>query len=171
MAPSFQGWKSEFSGLTGDECADRMLSFAREVEGLGFESARVCDHLLPAPRPSRHPCLEAWTSLAALAGVTKIVRLGTMVTSMTFRNPACLAKLAVTVDAMSHGRLEFGVGAGWYQEEHHAYSMSSTATSTSGAARRCLRHRQGCRQPTQPLQIVRTIGLKAGELTKRLSDC
>jgi alkanesulfonate monooxygenase SsuD/methylene tetrahydromethanopterin reductase-like flavin-dependent oxidoreductase (luciferase family) len=69
------------------------------------------------------PCLESWTLLAALAGQTKRLRLGIMVTSNTFRHPALLTKMAATVDHISQGRLDFGIGAGWNKEEHAAYNI------------------------------------------------
>jgi len=112
--------RGEFVGLAADQCVDHLLAFASDVERLGFDSVWLYDHLLPVP-PSPSPSLEAWTSLAGLAHATKRVRLGTMVTSISFRNPAHLAKMASTLDGLSGGRLEFGLGAGWYEEEHRAF--------------------------------------------------
>src|ERR1700730_6266351 len=100
-----QGFKGEFDGLSGAACAERFMDAAEQIESMGFDSAWLYDHLLPVP-PGPAPNMEAWTSLASLASATKQIRLGTMVTSMTFRNPAYLAKMAGTVDALSRGRLE-----------------------------------------------------------------
>ena len=71
---------------------------------------------------------ECWTSTAALARDTTRVRLGQMVTCTSYRNPALLAKMASTVDALSHGRLDFGIGAGWYEEEYMAYGYPLPST-------------------------------------------
>ena len=76
------------------------------------------------------PILECWSTLAALSAVTKRLRLGTMVTCASFRSPALLAKIAATVDVISGGRLEFGIGAGVQKTEHRAYGFPFPATST-----------------------------------------
>jgi alkanesulfonate monooxygenase SsuD/methylene tetrahydromethanopterin reductase-like flavin-dependent oxidoreductase (luciferase family) len=81
----------------------------------------VSDHLFLGPDAVATDCLEAWTLLAALAVDTKTIRIGPMVTSQSYRNPALLAKIAAGVDHMSGGRLEFGVGAGWKEVEYTAY--------------------------------------------------
>jgi F420-dependent oxidoreductase-like protein len=73
------------------------------------------------------PILDCWSTLAALSALTSRIRLGTMVTSAAFRNPAVLAKTAATVDAISNGRLEFGIGAGVQKEEHEAYGLTFPA--------------------------------------------
>ncbi len=86
-------------------------------EELGFDAAWIDDHLMFGGTP----ILECWTTLAALAASTTRIRLGTMVTSNAFRNPALLAKMAATVDLVSGGRLELGLGAGISKKEHEAY--------------------------------------------------
>jgi F420-dependent oxidoreductase-like protein len=83
-----------------------------------FEHAWVFDHLIAVGEDPTGPCLEGWTLLSALAAETKRLRVGVMVTSNTFRHPALLAKMAATVDQISHGRLDFGIGAGWNECEH-----------------------------------------------------
>jgi len=90
-----------------------------------FESAWTMDHLVPGRTQgeSNGPCLEGWTLLAALAQATKRLRLGCMVTGVTYRHPAVLAKIATTVDIISKGRLEFGLGAAWHDFEHEAYGI------------------------------------------------
>jgi F420-dependent oxidoreductase-like protein len=89
-----------------------------------MEHAWTSDHFLTLHRGDpTGPCLEGWTLLAALAARTERLRLGVMVTGNTYRHPAVLAKMAITVDIISHGRLEFGIGAGWYEQEHTAYGI------------------------------------------------
>jgi F420-dependent oxidoreductase-like protein len=88
-----------------------------------FEHAWLFDHFLPLGSDPTGPCLEGWTLLAALAAETQRVRLGIMVTGNTYRHPAVLANMAATVDHISHGRLDFGIGAGWYELEHRSYGL------------------------------------------------
>lgn len=101
----------------------QILDEFRLAEDLGFDSAWNWDHFVPLSGDSKGDTLEAWTLLAALATQTSRIRLGTLVTSTTYRYPAVLAKQAVTVDQISGGRLELGLGAGWMQREHHAYGI------------------------------------------------
>jgi len=91
------------------------------AEELGYDSAWLYDHFYALGGDKTLPCLEAWTTLAALAAVTKRLKVGTMVTCVNYRNPALLAKVAASVDVLSKGRLVFGIGAGWYEEECRAY--------------------------------------------------
>lgn len=118
-----QGWHSEYP-LTMDptDKSEFMIKVAKKAENLGFDSIWTIDHLHPVPDPSLpHPVFECWTTLSAIARETKSIRLGQMVTCACFRNPALLAKMASTVDLLSKGRLELGLGAGWYAEEFKAY--------------------------------------------------
>lgn len=110
-----------FSPAAGHPYAE-LRDFAREAERVGLESFWVSDHFFggPAGVPDRD-CLEAWTLLAALARDTKRIRLGVLVTAAQYRNPALLAKIVASVDQMSDGRVEFGIGAGWKAEEYRAY--------------------------------------------------
>ena len=96
-----------------------------EAERVGFKSGWLFDHFfeLPSMGPSYEPCLECWTSLSALAAETKKLRLGVTVICTAYRNPAVLAKMASTLDVISNGRLEFGIGAGWAEVEHRAYGI------------------------------------------------
>lgn len=90
-----------------------------------FDSAWTFDHFVP-PMPGQDPlgpCLEGWAALAALAQATERLRLGCLVTGVTYRHPAVLAKMAATVDHISGGRLEFGLGAGWHEGEHRSYGI------------------------------------------------
>ncbi len=91
-----------------------------ECERLGYDSLWLDDHLMY----EKHPILECWTTLSALSSITAKIRLGTMVLCNSCRNPALLAKMAATLDVISNGRLEFGIGAGIQKNEHEAYGIS-----------------------------------------------
>lgn len=91
---------------------------ARYGEDAGFDGAWVFDHFKPLYGDPKGPCLEGWTLLAGLAQTTSRIRLGTLVTGVTYRHPSILAAEAVTVDHISGGRLELGIGAAWFQQEH-----------------------------------------------------
>jgi len=88
-----------------------------------FESGWTFDHFQPIFSDPSGPCLEGWTTLAALAAATSRLRLGTLVTGIHHRHPAVLAKMAATLDTISEGRLELGVGAGWNEDESQAYGI------------------------------------------------
>ncbi|HVL80965.1 MAG TPA: TIGR03560 family F420-dependent LLM class oxidoreductase [Actinomycetota bacterium] len=100
--------------LTWDEIVRR----ARYAEEAGFDGAWVFDHFKALYGDPTGPCFEAWTLLAALAATTERIRLGVLVTGVTYRHPSILATEAVTVDHVSGGRLEFAIGAAWYEQEH-----------------------------------------------------
>jgi F420-dependent oxidoreductase-like protein len=91
-----------------------------------FHSAWTFDHFVP-PLPGQDVnanCFEGWSSLAALAAITERVRVGCLVTGVTYREPAVLAKMAVTIDHLSNGRLELGLGAAWHEGEHRMYGIA-----------------------------------------------
>jgi alkanesulfonate monooxygenase SsuD/methylene tetrahydromethanopterin reductase-like flavin-dependent oxidoreductase (luciferase family) len=109
-------------------CVDQNLPYPDMVERwqmfdrLGYDSAWVCDHYIQPSRPAG-PYFEGWTLLAALAARTERIRVGVLVSSNTFRHPALLAKEAVTLDHISNGRLDVGLGAGWYVPEHEKFGL------------------------------------------------
>jgi len=99
------------------------VAAARAAERLGFEAIFTSDHYLSVMRARDRGSSDAWTNLAGLAAVTSTIRLGTLVSPVTFREPAVLAKAAVTVDRISGGRVEIGMGAGWWEEEHRTHGF------------------------------------------------
>jgi F420-dependent oxidoreductase-like protein len=116
-----QGWRLDLAGIdTADHWAT-MLGVAKAAEDGPFESVWVFDHFHTVPVPTQEATHEAWTLMAGLAAATSRVRLGQMCTCMGYRNPAYLAKVAATVDVISGGRAEMGIGAGWYEHEWRAY--------------------------------------------------
>lgn len=120
-----QGWRMDLVDIPDPvEAYETMTRVAQEAEELGFDSVWLYDHFHTVPLPSQEVTFECWMSTAALARDTKRVRIGQMVTCNGYRNPALLAKMASTVDVMSHGRLDFGIGAGWYQHEYLAYGYN-----------------------------------------------
>ena len=117
-----QGWRMDLVGISDPvEAYETMTRVAQTADELGYDSIWLFDHFHTAPTPTQEPTFECWTSTAALARDTKNVRVGQMVTCNGYRNPALLAKIASTVDVLSHGRLDFGIGAGWYEHEYKAY--------------------------------------------------
>ena len=102
---------------------DGVSAKARWAEENGFAWFSVMDHLIQIPiaGPADEPFMESWTVLAGLAAVTRKIRLATLVSSVAYRNPAHLAKMAATVDLISRGRLTFGFGAGWHEPEYRQY--------------------------------------------------
>jgi F420-dependent oxidoreductase-like protein len=110
---------------TGWEEMLAMWCAADEIEV--FESAWVFDHFEPIYGDRSQPCFEGWTSLAALAQATERIRVGVLVTGTPYRHPALLANMAATVDVLSGGRLELGLGAGWNTAEAEAYGMDLLA--------------------------------------------
>ena len=117
-----QGWKGELAGIDGAAAQwAKTVEIAERAEALGYDGVWVYDHLHNVPRPSNQAVFEAWTTLAAVSQRTRRVRLGLMVGCAPYRNPGLLAKMAATVDVVSGGRLDWGIGAGWYENEYRAY--------------------------------------------------
>jgi F420-dependent oxidoreductase-like protein len=117
-----QGWKMELSGIDGAAAKwDTAVSIAQRAEELGYDSIWVYDHFHNVPRPAHEAVFECWTTIAAISQRTSRIRLGQMVGCNSYRNPALLAKITSTVDVISGGRLDWGIGAGWYENEYRAY--------------------------------------------------
>ncbi|HEV2635106.1 MAG TPA: LLM class F420-dependent oxidoreductase [Actinocrinis sp.] len=116
-----QGWRLDLAGIAPAEHWNTMLGVAKLAEEGPFESLWVFDHFHTVPEPTAEATHEAWTLMAALGAATSTIRLGQMCTCMGYRNPAYLAKVAATVDIVSGGRTEMGIGAGWYEHEWRAY--------------------------------------------------
>jgi F420-dependent oxidoreductase-like protein len=117
-----QGWRMDLAGIDPSLHWGVMDGLARRAdENPQWESIWVYDHFHTVPVPSAEATHEAWTLMAAFAASTARVRLGQMCTCMAYRNPAYLAKVAATVDVISGGRSEMGIGAGWYEHEWRAY--------------------------------------------------
>lgn len=106
---------------------DDILEITAHCEQTGWDGAYIADHFMPndpgGATPAEGDMLECWSVLAALAAAVPRIRLASLVTSVTYRHPAVLAKIAAAVDQVSHGRLTLGVGAGWQQNEHAAYGI------------------------------------------------
>ena len=124
-----QGWRLDLVGIPDPvEAYEAMTRVAQEAETQGFSSVWLYDHFHTVPTPMQEITFECWTSCAALARDTKRLRIGQMVTCNNYRNPALLAKMASTVDVLSHGRLVLGIGAGWYEHEYLAYGYPYPST-------------------------------------------
>ena len=116
-----QGWRLDLVGVDTADQWTTMKRVAWQAEQLGYDSIWVYDHFHTVPVATQEPTYEAWTLMASLAAVTERVRLGQMCTCNGYRPPAYLAKVAASIDAISGGRLEMGIGGGWYEEEYVAY--------------------------------------------------
>ncbi len=127
MAVSFglfvpQGWKMDLVGIPNPVAQyEAMTNVARQADKGGWDSIWVYDHFHTVPEPTMETTFECWTISATLARDTKRVRIGQMVGCNGYRNPALYAKIASTVDVASQGRLNAGIGAGWYEHEWKAY--------------------------------------------------
>ena len=116
-----QGWRLDLVGIPPEDQWATMRSVATTIESSGFESLWVYDHFHTVPVPTQEATYEAWTLMAALAASTTTVRLGQMCTCNSYRPPSYLAKVAASIDVISGGRLEMGIGAGWYEHEYAGY--------------------------------------------------
>ena len=125
-----QGWTGEYDGWDPRKAWERTVAVARQAEQLGFESVWVFDHFQTDPEPTDELTFESFTTLAALAASTDRVRLGQVVICTAFRNPALTAKMIGTMDVISGGRMELGIGAGWKEDEWRAYGYGFPDTKT-----------------------------------------
>lgn len=116
-----QGWRLDLVGIDPADQWNVMKGLAQHADAGPWESVWVYDHFHTTPVPTEEATHEAWTLMSAFGAVTERVRLGQMCTCMSYRNPVYLAKVAATVDVVSGGRVEMGIGAGWYEHEWRAY--------------------------------------------------
>jgi len=123
-----QGWVGEYDGWDPLDAWRRTTEVARQADRLGFESIWLFDHFHTVPRPTDEITFESFTSLSALAALTERVRLGHIVICTAFRNPALTAKMISTMDLISGGRMELGIGAGWKRDEWLAYGYGFPET-------------------------------------------
>ncbi|MFQ5907440.1 MAG: LLM class F420-dependent oxidoreductase [Thermoplasmata archaeon] len=117
-----QGWIYDLpSEAAPEEQYDLIVEVAKALDRLGFASGWFYDHFHPVPEPAPLSVFECWTMTTAIAALTQRLRVGQMVTANSYRNPTLLAKMAACVDVLSRGRLEFGLGAGWFEHEYLGY--------------------------------------------------
>ncbi|GAB4440342.1 MAG: hypothetical protein Kow00120_08500 [Anaerolineae bacterium] len=117
-----QGWRMDLADFPDDQTKfEAMIRAAQRAEALGFESLWLYDHFHTTPTPEDEAVFECFTSLAAIARETRRIRLGQLVTCAWYRPPSLLAKIVCTLDVASGGRVELGLGAGWYEHEFLAY--------------------------------------------------
>jgi F420-dependent oxidoreductase-like protein len=114
-----------FPGVPNDRLFDRVAENAKAAEAAGFDLVTVMDHFyqIRGIGPETEPMMEAYTTLSALATQTSRVKLGTLVTGVTYRNPALLVKQVTTLDVISKGRAILGIGAAWNEDEHKGYGI------------------------------------------------
>ncbi|MDQ3870170.1 MAG: LLM class flavin-dependent oxidoreductase, partial [Chloroflexota bacterium] len=123
-----QGWTGEYDGWDPRRAWSRTVDVARQADELGFESIWLFDHLHTTPEPTDEITFESFTALSALAALTERVRLGHIVICAGFRNPALVAKMISTMDVVSGGRMDLGIGAGWKRDEWLAYGYGFPET-------------------------------------------
>jgi F420-dependent oxidoreductase-like protein len=123
-----QGWVGEYDGWEPLDAWRRTTEVARAADRLGFESIWMFDHFHTVPDPTDEITFESFTSLSALAALTSRVRLGHIVICTAFRNPALTAKMISTMDSISGGRMDLGIGAGWKRDEWLAYGYGFPET-------------------------------------------
>jgi F420-dependent oxidoreductase-like protein len=116
-----QGWRMDLFGIDPAQHWETMSRLALRADAGPWESIWVYDHFHTVPKPTQDATHEAWSLMSAFGAITQRVRLGQMCTCMAYRNPVYMAKVAATVDHISGGRVEMGIGAGWYEHEWRAY--------------------------------------------------
>lgn len=123
-----QGWRHDLVGIDPAEQWQTMKDVVTRADAGDWDSAWVYDHFHTVPVATEEATHEAWTLMSAFAASTSRIRLGQMCTCMSYRNPAYLAKVAATIDVISGGRLEMGIGGGWYEHEWRAYGYGFPRT-------------------------------------------
>ncbi len=116
-----QGWRLDLVGIPPAEHWPVMRGLAGYADGSAWDSLWVYDHFHTVPVPTDEATHEAWSLMSAYAAVTSRIKLGQMCTAMSYRSPAYLAKVAATADIISGGRIQMGIGGGWYEHEWRAY--------------------------------------------------
>ncbi|MEY8014645.1 LLM class F420-dependent oxidoreductase [Mycobacterium servetii] len=116
-----QGWRMDLVDIAPDEHWPVMRDLAAYADGGAWDSLWVYDHFHTVPMPTDEATHEAWSLMAAYAATTSRIKLGQMCTAMSYRNPVYLAKVAATADIISGGRIQMGIGGGWYEHEWRAY--------------------------------------------------
>jgi F420-dependent oxidoreductase-like protein len=136
-----------FGIQTGQQFAawPEIVRIWQRAEALGYDTAWTYDHFVAVRMDPFDPCLEAYSCLAALAVETERIRIGALVTGNTYRHPAILAKVAITVDVISGGRLEFGIGSGWYEPEHQMFGLRFGSV------------RERCERLDESLTVIRSL--------------
>lgn len=136
-----------FGIQTGQQFASwpEIVRLWQRAEALGYDSAWTYDHFVAVMMDPYDPTLESWTCLSALAMATQRIRIGVLVTGNTYRHPALLAKMATTVDVISNGRLDLGIGTGWYEPEHVMYGLPFGSV------------RERCQRLDESLHVIRHL--------------
>ncbi|RZP24404.1 MAG: TIGR03560 family F420-dependent LLM class oxidoreductase [Candidatus Actinomarinales bacterium] len=116
-----QGWRMDLTDVLPENQWETIVNSAKRIEKLNYDSIWVYDHFHTVPSPTQDPTFECWSLMAAISQVTTRARIGQMCTCNSYRNPAYLTKVASSIDVMSDGRLEYAIGAGWYDQEYQAY--------------------------------------------------
>jgi F420-dependent oxidoreductase-like protein len=120
------GWRSDLPAVPPTEQWNHIRSLAARAEALGYDSVWLVDHLQPVVDPAG-PLFECWTTTVALTQTTSRICIGQMATCNAYRPPGLLAKMASVADVMSHGRIDLGLGAGWFEPEHRAWGYDYPA--------------------------------------------
>jgi alkanesulfonate monooxygenase SsuD/methylene tetrahydromethanopterin reductase-like flavin-dependent oxidoreductase (luciferase family) len=159
-----QGWTMDLAGIKDPvQAYETMTKVAQIAEEMGFASVWLVDHFHTIPHPTPEVTFECWMSTAALARDTRNIRIGQMVTCNSYRHTALLAKMASTVDVLSHGRLNVGIGAGWDEQDIAPMAMPIlTAQSACVSCARQFRSCWGCgprRRHTSRVPIIRCVVL------------
>jgi F420-dependent oxidoreductase-like protein len=116
-----QGWRLDLVGIEPDKHWAVMRELAGYADDSAWDSLWVYDHFHTVPMPTGEATHEAWSLMSAYAATTSRIKLGQMCTAMSYRNPVYLAKVAATADIISGGRIQMGIGGGWYEHEWRAY--------------------------------------------------